>query len=103
MTDYGYTSWENDLYTAENLKKYKNLLAEFAGFCQEKNINLIVALTPNTYHKSFRESLIRLGLAYDKKGEFDKAIQTMKDGQGKQKKPETDPAWKPFSNTSDFV
>lgn len=52
--DYGYASWEDRLYSEENLKGYKKILSELYSFCQTKNIKLLVVLTPNDYDKHFR-------------------------------------------------
>ena len=46
---YGYSSWQDRLYTQENLALYDVVLAEFAQFCREKSLPVLFVLTPNNY------------------------------------------------------
>ena len=51
--EYGYTNWEDKLYSDNNLLNYRKVLEELFTFCQTKNIKLLFILTPNNYYEYF--------------------------------------------------
>jgi hypothetical protein len=46
--DYGYTNWEDALYTPENLAKYRGVLVELKQFLDARHIPFMFVFTPNT-------------------------------------------------------
>ncbi len=49
LPGYGYSAWQDLLYTPENLARYDGVLASFAAFCKKEGLAVIFVLTPNNY------------------------------------------------------
>lgn len=66
FTNYGYTYWENSIYSEENLKNYESVIEELASFTKEKKIKLLFVLTPNNYLSYFRSKFDKIINLLDK-------------------------------------
>lgn len=53
--DYGYVNWLNKVYTEENLKQYQALLQEMSSYCRDRDIRMVVVMTPENHHSWLHE------------------------------------------------
>lgn len=52
---YGYINWLNKVYTEDNLKQYQALLQDMSRYCNDRNIRMIVVMTPENHHLWLKE------------------------------------------------
>jgi hypothetical protein len=53
-TRYGYGTWLERLYGEENLKRYREVWRTLAQVAKDRNVPLVVVLTPNNHLERFR-------------------------------------------------
>jgi hypothetical protein len=53
-TKYGYRSWLDRLYEPDNMKQYREVLRALAQVARDRQLPLVVVLTPNNYRPMFR-------------------------------------------------
>lgn len=53
-TKYGYGNWLDRLYEPDNMKQYREVLRTLAQVAKDRNLPLVVVLTPNNHGEQFR-------------------------------------------------
>ena len=64
----GYQAWEDQLYSAENLARYKTVVHELAELLRDAQVKILVAFTPNNQHQIFAEKYAKLEPIFSNEG-----------------------------------